>query len=319
MPLTFDRDFDPRHGEAVEIVPGIRRLTAPNVGPFTFRGTNTYLVGVSALIVIDPGPDDAKHVEALRAAIGTAPVSAILITHTHHDHSRAARPLQALTGAPTASAGAHRAARPPHPDETARTDAGGDLAFTPDMLVAHGDVVAVDGFRLEAVATPGHTANHLAFGLGGSDLLFSGDHVMGWSTTVVAPPDGAMRDYMASLDTLLARPEGRYLPGHGGAIADAHAYVGELRAHRLARERAIVAAVAAGKADIDAIVAAVYPGLDPALGQAAGLSALAHLEDLVARGVLRADRPGRAGAYRVCGSASAAGSAAGASPPAKRS
>lgn len=319
MPPTFDRNFDPRYGEAVEVAPGIRRLTAPNAGPFTFRGTNTYLIGTGALVVIDPGPDDPAHIQAVRAAIGDAPVSTILITHTHRDHSLAARPLQALTGAPIAAAGPHRAARPLHPDEAPRIEAGGDVGLAPDTLVAHGDGLESGGFRLEAVATPGHTANHLAFALAGSDLLFSGDHVMGWSTTVVAPPDGAMRDYMASLDTLLARPEGRYLPGHGGAIADAHAHVEALRAHRLARERAIVAAVAAGRHGIGEIVAEVYSGLDTALRKAAGLSTLAHLEDLVDRGVLCADRPGLDGAYSVCGAPSPSGSTGGASAPAKRS
>ncbi|HSK41926.1 MAG TPA: MBL fold metallo-hydrolase, partial [Arenibaculum sp.] len=321
MALIFDRDFDPRHGDAVEIVPGVRRVTAPNSGPFTFRGTNTYLVGDRDLVVIDPGPDDAAHLRALRDAIGGARVSTILVTHTHRDHTLAARPLQALSGAPIASAGPHRAARPLHTGETARMEAGGDSAFVPDQIVAHGGVLEAGGFRLEAIATPGHTANHLAFALGGTDLLFSGDHVMGWSTTVVAPPDGSMRDYMSSLEVLLARPERRFLPGHGGMIADADDYVRALREHRLLRERAIVAAVAAGLHKVPDIVAAVYPGLDDALRVAAGMSALAHLEDLVDRGVVRADRPGIDGTYSVAGSAatSAPDSPGSTSPPPERS
>jgi glyoxylase-like metal-dependent hydrolase (beta-lactamase superfamily II) len=321
MALIFDRDFDPRHGDAVEIVPGVRRVTAPNSGPFTFRGTNTYLVGERDLVVIDPGPDDPAHLDALRAAIGGARVSTILVTHTHRDHTLAARPLQALTGAPIVSAGPHRAARPLHAGETARMDAGGDSAFAPDTVLVHGGVVQAGGFRLEAVATPGHTANHLAFGLGGTDLLFSGDHVMGWSTTVVAPPDGSMRDYMTSLDVLLARPERRFLPGHGGIIPDADAYVRALREHRLLRERAILEAVAAGRHKVPDIVAAVYPGLDEALRVAAGMSALAHLEDLVDRKIVRAEKPGIDGVYSVAGSAAASpsGASGSTSPPPERS
>ena len=325
MALTFDRDFDPRHGDAVEIVPGVRRVTAPNSGPFTFRGTNTYIVGDHDLVVIDPGPDDAAHLRALRDAIGGARVSTILITHTHRDHTLAARPLQALTGAPVASAGPHRAARPLHAGETARMEAGGDSAFAPDQIIAHGGVEEASGFRLEAIATPGHTANHLVFGLGGTDLLFSGDHVMGWSTTVVAPPDGAMRDYMSSLEVLLARPERRYLPGHGGMITKADDYVRALQEHRLLRERQIVDAVAAGRHKVPDVVAAVYPGLDAALHVAAGMSALAHLEDLVDRKVIQAERPGIEGIYSVEGSAAASASTAASasdgstSPPPERS
>ena len=321
MALIFDRDFDPRHGKAVEIVPGVRRVTAPNSGPFTFRGTNTYLVGDSDLVVIDPGPEDPAHLRTLRDAIGGARVSTILITHTHRDHTLAARPLQALTGAPVVSAGPHRAARPLHAGETARMDAGGDFAFALDQIVADAGVVEAGGFRLEAVATPGHTANHLAFGLGGTDLLFSGDHVMGWSTTVVAPPDGAMRDYMNSLEVLLARSERRFLPGHGGMISDAAAYVRALREHRLLRERAILEAVAAGHHKVPDIVATVYPGLDEALRVAAGMSALAHLEDLVDRKVVRTDQPGIDGTYSVAGSAATSASTASGntSPPPDRS
>jgi hydroxyacylglutathione hydrolase len=298
--LVHDRVFEPRWGEAVPVAGRVRRVTAQNPGPFTFHGTNSYLVGDRrSVAVIDPGPDDPRHLAALVAAIGGAEVSHILVTHTHRDHSPGAAQLAAVTGAPTLGAGPHRPARPPRPDETARLDAGGDTDFVPDRVVADGDSIVGDGFALTAVATPGHTGNHLAFALGGGEVLFSGDHVMAWSTSIVAPPDGAMADYMASLGKLLARPEHRYLPGHGGPVEDAHAYGTALAAHRRGRERAILARLAAGDERIPAIVAAVYAGLDPALAGAAALSVLAHLEDLAARGLVVADPlPSLAARYR---------------------
>lgn len=298
--LQHDRAFEPHWGVAVPVAPRVRRITAENPGPFTFHGTNSYLVGdAGAVAVIDPGPDDPRHLAALLAAIGRVPVSHILVTHTHRDHSPGAGALAAATGAPTLAAGPHRPARPPRPDETARLDAGGDTAFVPDVVLTDGAVVAGDGFALTAVATPGHTGNHLAFALDGAEWLFSGDHVMAWSTSIVAPPDGAMADYMASLARLAARPERAYLPGHGGPVVEAPSYVAALAEHRRGRERAIRARLAAGDDTIPAIVRAVYVGLDPALAGAAGLSVLAHLEDLVARGVVVADPlPTLAARYR---------------------
>lgn len=291
MALTLDRNFDPRHGEAVEVAPGVRRVTAPNAGPFTFTGTNTFLIGGDALAVLDPGPADTAHVDALMRAIGDARVDHILVSHTHRDHAPAARLLKARTGAPILASGKPRAARVPHPGEDTRLDAAGDTDFVCDTALADGALVEGDGYRLEVVATPGHTADHLAFALADRSLLFSGDHVMGWSTTVVAPPDGSMADYMASLDRLLTRGELRYLPAHGGAIADGPAHVRELRAHRLMREAAILQALRRGEETVRGIVGEVYRGLDLALVPAAAMSALAHLEDLVARGVVLSDGP----------------------------
>ena len=242
MALKFDRDFEPRTGAAVEVAPGVRRVTAPNAGPFTFHGTNTFLIGRDPLAILDPGPADPAHLDALIYAIGSARVGHILVSHTHRDHSPGARLLQARTDAPILAAGPHRPARPARPGEELRLDASADLEFSPDEALADGGMVEGPGYRLEAVATPGHTGNHLAFALAGTDILFSGDHVMGWSTTVVAPPDGAMADYMASLDRLLERPESRYLPAHGGPIGNAHAYVRALRAHRKMREGALPSA-----------------------------------------------------------------------------
>nr|WP_246429663.1 MBL fold metallo-hydrolase [Prosthecomicrobium pneumaticum] len=285
--MSFDRNFDPAYGALVALAPGVRRMTAPNPSPFTFHGTNTYVVGRGAVAVIDPGPDDERHIAALLAALEGERVAAILVTHSHRDHSPGARRLAAATGAPVHAEGPHRAARPASAEEPA-TDAGGDLAFRPDVRLADGALVEGEGYALEAVATPGHAANHLAFALAGTPLLFSGDHVMAWATTVIAPPDGAMADYMASLDRLAARPETAYLPGHGGPVTDAPAFVRALKAHRKIRERAILERIRQGDRTVAAIVAAIYRDTPAALHGAAGLSVFAHLEDLVGRGLIGA-------------------------------
>ncbi|SON54761.1 hydroxyacylglutathione hydrolase [Hartmannibacter diazotrophicus] len=284
--LSFNRDFDPRHGEAVEIAPGLRRITAPNASPFTFRGTNTYLVGTSELAVVDPGPEDDGHLEAILAACGGRPVSHILVTHTHRDHSPLAARLKERTGALTVGEGPHRPAHPLPPGESNPMDASGDRDFHPDLVAGDADLIETPAGRFRVVATPGHTENHLAFALEGGDVLFSGDHVMAWSTTIVAPPDGSMANYMASLDRLLAAPETTYLPGHGGELRQAHDFVRGLIEHRRGREVAILAAITMGARSTADIVSAVYVGLDPSLFGAARLSVLAHLEDLAARGLV---------------------------------
>jgi glyoxylase-like metal-dependent hydrolase (beta-lactamase superfamily II) len=289
MALDFDTDFEPRHGEAVPVAPGVVRITAPNGGPFTFHGTNSYLVGTGELAVIDPGPDDPGHLAALLKAIGGRPVRAILVSHTHRDHSPLARELAERTGAPVLGEGRHRAARALNIGETNPLDASADLAFEPDRALADGDVAEGEGWRLRAVATPGHTANHLAYALEGTGILFSADHVMAWSTTIVAPPDGSMADYMASLDRLLARDDRAYLPGHGGAVTNPAAFVRGLRTHRKLRERAILERIGQGDRSIRDIVAAIYRDTDPRLHGAAGLSVLAHLEDLCARGAVTSE------------------------------
>ena len=285
--MRFERDFEPAYGQAVDVAPGIRRLTARNPGPFTFRGTNSYIVGADEVAIIDPGPDDAGHIAALAAATAGARVRHIRVTHTHRDHSAGAARLKAAAGGGLLANGPHRPSRPPRPGESAALDAGADWDFVPDRTIGDGDAIEGSGYRLIAVATPGHAANHLAFALAGTPHLFSGDHVMGWSTTVVAPPDGAMADYMASLDRLAERPETNYLPGHGGPIAHAPAFVRALRAHRRLREAAIVERIARGDARIADIVAVIYRETPAALHGAAALSVLAHVEDLVARGRVR--------------------------------
>ncbi len=298
--LVHDRDFDPRHEEAVRLSPLVRRVTAPNAGPFTFHGTNSYLVGDRSLGVIDPGPDNDAHIDAIMRAAGDTPISHIIITHTHRDHSPGARILQQLTGAPIVGAGPHRAARPLNIDEINPLDASGDTEHVPDEELAHGALVKGEDWTLEAIATPGHTANHLAFVLEEEKLLFSGDHVMAWSTSIVAPPDGSMADFMASLETLIARDEKRYLPGHGGTIEEVDGYLQALKAHRLGREKSVLDRLATGDETIADMVATIYRDVPTVLHPAASLSLLAHVEDLVTRGIVACEgAPSLKGKYRL--------------------
>lgn len=285
----FVRDFDPRHGEAVRLSDLVTRVTAKNPGPFTFHGTNTYLVGRDELAVIDPGPDDPAHVEAVLAAIAGRRVVAILATHTHRDHSPAARPLAAATGAATYGEGPHRPARALELGEINPLDASGDHDFRPDVVLGDGDRVSGEGWTLEAIATPGHTPNHLCFALTEEATIFTGDHVMGWSTSIVAPPDGAMADYMASLARLIDRPERLLLPAHGGGVSEPRDFLEALVRHRRGREKAVLDRLALGADTIPAMVAVIYADVDRSLHGAAALSMLAHVEDLVGRGLVVAD------------------------------
>ena len=287
--IPFNRDFPLKPGVVEEVVPGVRRVLCNNPSPLTFTGTLSYIVGRGQVAIIDPGPDDAAHAQALLGAVRSETVTHIIVTHTHIDHSPNAARIQAATGATIYAEGPHRASRPRHDSETISSDSGADRDFRPDALVSDGDMIEGGGFRLEAIATPGHTANHLAFALADRDLIFVGDHVMGWSTSIVAPPDGSMVDYMASLERLAARPEQLYLSGHGPEIHDAPRYARFLARHRKAREASILHRLAKGEADIPTIVRASYIGIDPRLVNAAGYSVLAHLEDLVARGVVATD------------------------------
>jgi glyoxylase-like metal-dependent hydrolase (beta-lactamase superfamily II) len=216
--IPFDKSFDLPPGRIEEVMPGVRRLLVNNPGPFTFKGTLTYIVGTGSVAVIDPGPIDEPHLTALLDAVRGESVTHILVTHTHRDHSPAAARLKAATGAKTYAEGPHRAARPLNVGEAPPLDSSGDRDFRPDVALADGETVSGPGWTIEAVTTPGHTANHMAFALKGTPVLFSGDHVMAWSTPVVAPPDGAMSDYMASLEKLAHRAETLYFPGHGGAM-----------------------------------------------------------------------------------------------------
>ena len=289
---TFDAHL-PASGAVVRLTPLVRRRICPNAGPFTASGTCSYIVGSGTVAVIDPGPDDPDHVAALAAALDGERIEAIVVTHTHRDHSPGARLLQARTGAPIVGCGAHRGARALGEGEHPVLDASADRAHRPDREMEDGEVLEGEGWTLTALATPGHTMNHLAFALPEENALFSGDHVMAWSTTVVAPPDGSMRAYMASLEKLRDRQEVVFWPGHGGPVRDPRRFVRGLAAHRRQREAAIRARIEAGDRDIRAIVAAVYQGLKPVLRGAAALSVFAHLEDMVERGIVRSDGPVR--------------------------
>ena len=298
--IAFNRTLDLVPGAVELVAPGVRRVLADNPSPFTFKGTLSYIVGRGRVAIIDPGPADPRHTGALLDAVRGETVTHILVTHSHRDHSEGVPALQAATGAETFGEGPHRPARALFIGENARLDAGGDPAFVPDHRIKDGDVIAGDGFALEAIATPGHTANHMAFALRDTRVLFSGDHVMGWSTSIVAPPDGSMSDYMASLHKLAARSETTYLPGHGDVIADAPDFVAGYIAHRHGRETSILHRLSKGEADIPTLVRAIYIGLDPRLAGAAALSTLAHLEDLTARGlVLTYGPPSISGRYRL--------------------
>ena len=283
--ISFNRSFDVMPGTVQEVAPGVRRIVAPNPSPFTFTGTCTYIVGRGTVAIIDPGPDSAAHVEAVLAAVRGETVSHLVVTHTHRDHSPASVAMQAATGARTVGEGPHRAARPLHIGEVNPLDASADMDFLPDIALADGDAVTGPGWTLTAITTPGHAANHLAFALPESDLLFSGDHVMGWATSIVAPPDGSMGDYVRSLEKLALRAERLYLPGHGPAVQDAPAFVKDYLQHRYAREAAILRGLERN-ATIPDLVRGIYIGLDPRLFGAASLTVLAHLEHLVGRGIV---------------------------------
>jgi glyoxylase-like metal-dependent hydrolase (beta-lactamase superfamily II) len=286
MALEFDLSFEPAHERPVSVADGVVRVTANNPGPFTFHGTNSYIVGKKRLAVIDPGPDDDAHLAALIAAIGDRPVSHIFVSHTHRDHSPLAARLQQATGAPVLAEGPHRPARPLRIGEVNPLDASADTNFQPDIRLADGEAVDGGEWRLAAILTPGHAANHAAFALDRTGILFSADHVMAWSTSIVAPPDGALADYMASLDKLLTRRDRIFLPGHGGPVVRPGQFMRGLKAHRKMRERAILERLAAGDRTIPDMVEQIYRDTDPRLHGAAALSVLAHLEDLVARGIV---------------------------------
>ncbi|QMW24735.1 MBL fold metallo-hydrolase [Sandaracinobacteroides saxicola] len=274
-------------GVAERLSPRVRRVLAKNPSPFTYTGTGTYIVGSGQVAVIDPGPLDEAHLAALHAAVAGETVAAILITHTHMDHSPAARPFAAATGAPVIGCAPLVLS-----DDGPRADAGFDASYAPDRVLADGERVSGPDWTLTAVATPGHTSNHLCYALAEEKALFTGDHVMGWSTTVVAPPDGDMAAYMASLALLLDRDDGVYYPTHGAAITEPQRLVRGLITHRRQRETQILTQLATGEKTIPAMVAVMYAAVDRALHPAAGRSVLAHLIDMRARGLVRQTQSG---------------------------
>lgn len=287
----FDLTFQPAYGLAVPVTAGVQRLTVNNPSPFTFHGTNSYIVGGSSVAVIDPGPEDEAHFAALMAAIEGREVTHVFVSHTHRDHSPLARRLKAETGALTVAEGPHRAARTLFSGEVNPFAESADSDFLPDIAIGDGETIAGDGWSLTGLHTPGHTANHCAFALEGSGILFSADHVMAWATTIVAPPDGSMADYMRSIDKLLLRDDRMFLPGHGGPVREPAAFLRGLRTHRRMRERAVLERIRAGDRVISDMVRAIYTRTDPKLHGAAALSVLAHLEDLVEKGSITSDGP----------------------------
>ena len=287
--LEFDTDFEPAHGKAVTVGPDIQRITAPNGGPLTFHGTNSYVVGRDSVAVIDPGPEIDSHHRALQEALKGRSVSHILISHTHKDHSPLARKLASETGALVVAEGEHRPARPLYVGEVNPLEESSDAEFDPDIRAGDGSVIEGDGWAMKVIHTPGHTANHAVFALEGTDIVFSADHVMAWATSIVAPPDGSMSDYMNSLDKMLHREDRMYLPGHGGAITEPDKFVRALKTHRKMREGAVLDRLGKGDRNIGDMVRVIYRDTDPRLHGAAGLSLLAHLEDLVGRGLVETE------------------------------
>jgi glyoxylase-like metal-dependent hydrolase (beta-lactamase superfamily II) len=292
--IPFVRQMDFAYGRVDQVSPLIRRLVAENPGPFTYLGTGTYIVGHGEVAVIDPGPPIDAHLDAILAAVAGERVTHVLTTHTHMDHSPLAHPLARATGAPILGL--------PAPGALDTGEVADEAAFRPDMLVRDGLRIAGPGWTLEAMTTPGHASNHVAYALLEEDALFSGDHVMGWSTTVISPPDGDMADYYASLEKVAARNFAQLWPTHGPPVVEPGPFLDAYAAHRRARERQIVEALASGETHIRPMVERLYAAVDRRLHPAAAHSVWAHLIDLAKRGVVVADGPPELGsAYRLLG------------------
>jgi glyoxylase-like metal-dependent hydrolase (beta-lactamase superfamily II) len=295
--IPYVRDIAFEYGKVDQVSPLIRRVIANNPGPFTFKGTGTYIIGKGdGLAVIDPGPDLAEHLQAILDAVAGESVSHILITHHHLDHSPLARPLAAKTGAVIYGC----AVKAPLVEDTVRTEAGSDN-FTPDISVCGGSTIEGTGWTMQAIPTPGHTSNHICYALAEEDACFTGDHIMGWSTTVVTPPDGNMGDYLASLQSIKSRNFKTLWPTHGPPITEPGPFIDGYRAHRMDRERQILAQLAAGETRIAGMVPKMYVDTDPRLFPAAGRSVLAHLIELVKDGRVKTDdvAAGPNSAYRL--------------------
>jgi glyoxylase-like metal-dependent hydrolase (beta-lactamase superfamily II) len=286
LAIPFDRSFTAPYETAQQVSPLIARVLADNPGPFTFKGTGVYIVGRDTVAVIDPGPDDPAHVEALKRALAGKRLSHILVTHTHSDHSPAAAPLKAWSGAGTYGFGPHGSGKS---DDGVKVEEGGDRSFVPDVRVTDGDVIAGEGFTFDCVYTPGHTSNHMCYALREEKALFTGDHVMGWSTTVVTPPDGDMAQYMASLKKLLARDDEVLYPTHGAPVRDPKPFIQAYIDHRLEREAQIVASLRGGLTTVPELVARMYVDVDKRLHPAASRSVLAHLIQMEQEGRVAAN------------------------------
>jgi glyoxylase-like metal-dependent hydrolase (beta-lactamase superfamily II) len=312
--LAFNRSDDVAYGVAEDIAPHVRRIVADNPSPYTFLGTNSYLVGRGRVAVIDPGPDDARHLAAIAEATRGERVTHILVTHSHRDHCDGARALQSLLGGEVMGfgpTGGSRGAGTP-----GLGDAFVDPHFEPDRKLADGDVVKVGNIALDVLHTPGHAPDHLCFALVGQRTVFTGDHVMGWNTTVIAPPEGSMAKFLTSLEKLLARHDKVFLPGHGGRVQTPQRVVKAYIMHRQWREQTILACLEDGVSTIPKIVAKIYGELNADLRAAASLSVLAHLEYLISRGAARAEFPAAASAAAPPALSGVYSAAPGASAPA---
>lgn len=285
-PPHFNTDFNPQTGTPISVAPNIERICAPNTGPYTFTGTNTYLIGENELIILDPGPNDHEHLKALLKAINKRPVQAILLTHTHKDHSALVPRLQEHTGAPLWFEGKHRLSRARRLFEINLLHGACDWKLVPDRFLKDGDIIEIDRIKLQTIATPGHCANHLCFGVEDTPYLFSGDHVMGWNSTLIATPDGSMAQYFASLDKLAKREWRHYFPGHGAPLEDKNQhnngarFANAMRVHRAIRNQQILEKITAGATSIKAIVDAIYPNTSTKIRIAAALTVGAHIEYL---------------------------------------
>jgi glyoxylase-like metal-dependent hydrolase (beta-lactamase superfamily II) len=284
--LSFNTTFDAQTGRPVAVTDGLVRVTAPNAGPYTFKGTNSFIVGHDRVAVIDPGPDDGAHLAALLDAVAEREVEAIILSHTHLDHSALVPRLKAATGAPVWSGGKHRLSRQRRLFEINAVGRESDWHLVPDRVLKDGEHLRIDGVALEVIATPGHCANHLCFGLAGTPFLLTGDHIMGWNSTLVSVPDGSMADYLASLEKVIGLGYAHYVPAHGGSIEDGPDYARALLAHRQERNRQVVAAVEAGARKIRQLLAPIYPQLPLALQAAALMTLKAHVEYLADRGLI---------------------------------
>jgi len=283
-PIAFDTDFVPETGRAVAVAPSVERVTASNAGPYTFTGTNSFIVGDGPVFVLDPGPDDTGHLEALRRAVGGRKVEAIVLTHTHRDHTALVGRLRQVTGAPVWFGGRHRRSRPARLFEFDPVASDSDWTLRPDRVLAEGERITAGGVELEVIATPGHCANHLAFGLVGTPWLLTGDHIMGWNSTLVPVPDGSMADYLHSLERVIGLAYQHYLPAHGGPIGDGPTYARALLAHRERRNTQVVEAVEAGATSLTQLLRRIYPTLALPLQGAARMTLKAHVEYLADRG-----------------------------------
>lgn len=286
----FKTSMEFAYGVPRELAPGVVRLVANNPSPFTYKGTNTYLIGTSHLLLIDPGPSDDAHLAAILAYAAGCPITHVLITHTHRDHVDGLDALLGMTGAKTVGYGPYKLP----PAAPGAANVAGEVSragFKPDILLADGEVFAANGHRLTAIHTPGHLPDHHCYALDGTGILFSGDHVMAWNTSIVAPPEGHMGDYMRSLEKIIPRADRVYLPGHGGQLDNPQRMTRALLTHRRMREAAILDCIKTGKSTVNAIVPVIYRDLDARLIPAAGLSVLAHVVHLAERGLVRYAHP----------------------------